>query len=350
MKKLFLLLFVGLMFTPAYSASVGSLNSYLSTDDDEPIEEVTVDDETEGKKKKKSSKVGNFLRRVGESATGINMSTEVFVAAPLDAQKVATVSFVSAVGEIETGDVTVKCLVTPRVAFSGGGGLLDKNPVAADNSGGSFKGSLYHNSMHYQDNISAGTPIPYEYTFSGVPSSSPQFEVIDVDFNYSHSGQTINSAICGSGIQIRNIPIEWKSIAREDGLYVDFHNELEEWGLKLDVESCVGDKSTGVITLTVSATADKNIKDFGMGLSFGETVVYTDAGGYKGKISSKNHNAAIPAGSKGLYYFFFTVPTETTLIKTFKNGFSIVNEGGTLRNQAQMGKDIEIHNIPVVWE
>ncbi len=347
MKKLFLLLFVGLMFTPAYSASTGLFNSQ---DDDEPVEEVTVEDETEGKKKKKPSKVGNFLRRMGESATGINMSTETFVAAPLDAQKVAKVSFVSAVGEIETGDVTVKCLVTPSVAFSGGGGLLDKKPVASDNSGGSFKGDLHHNFMHYQNNISAGTPIPYEFTFSGVPSSSPQFEVIDLDFNYSHSGKTINSATCGAGIQIRNVPIEWKSIAREDGLYVDFHNEMEDWGIKLDVESCVGDKSTGEITLIVSATAEKNIKDFGMGNSYGETVVYTEAGAYKGKISSKNHNAAIPAGSKGLYYFFFTVPTETTLIKTFKNGFGISNEGGNYRNQLQMGKDIEIHNIPVVWE
>lgn len=63
---------------------------------------------------KKKSKLGSFVRKVGEATTGINMSNETFAVIPFDAQKLISMEVVSCTGNINTGQVLLTLAVKAK--------------------------------------------------------------------------------------------------------------------------------------------------------------------------------------------------------------------------------------------
>lgn len=78
---------------------------------------------------KKKSKLGSFVRKVGEATTGINMSNETFAVIPFDAQKLISMEVVSCTGNINTGQVLLTLAVKAKQE---GVKPIWENPVAME--------------------------------------------------------------------------------------------------------------------------------------------------------------------------------------------------------------------------
>lgn len=318
----------------------------------EPEKEKEKTEKKEGKKKKKPSKFGNFMRRMGESATGINMSTETFFSLPLEAQMMVDVTFVSCVGEKETGDVSLIFKMTPKVDLESESHFDDESK-GADNAGGNYEGILHYNYFG-EEAKTAGIPVMFTYTFKSVPNTTPQFEVATVPFYLRSTGGDLCHSGNSAPMQIRNIPIDWQSIAQADGSYIDFFNECEEW-VDIEVENCIGDSKTGIITLTLITTAKQDLENFNMGSDDDKDLKAYDIDNNAylgiGDKSNPSYREPIQKGMKAKYYHHYKVPGSTTTMKLFILPFDIGTENYTRRTA--MGKyssGIQVNNVPVVWK
>lgn len=165
------------------------------------------------KKEKKPSKVGNFLRRVGESATGINMSNETFVALDFSAQRLMQVQVKSCYGDSKTGQVVLELTVAAKSAktrISIGGKDVKKHILALDAQGNSFEGqgiTISHSDMM------PNTPMKYEYVFTGVPAGLMALECVQLSY-YVNSPDGIVGSNIGDGtlMQVRNVPVVWDPV------------------------------------------------------------------------------------------------------------------------------------------
>lgn len=170
------------------------------------------------KKEKKPSKVGNFLRRVGESTTGINMSNETFVAIAFEAQQMVDFAVQSCTGDPNTG--TVLLTLTAKAKKNGVKTNLGKRVnnsdyvTAYDAKGATFEGKEVgsYTEIGRKDNP-AGVPVQYQFVFSDVPTTVAQIEVVQVEFyidsNDNHIGSNMSSV---EPMQVRNIPIAWGAL------------------------------------------------------------------------------------------------------------------------------------------
>ncbi len=175
---------------------------------------ATEQTETKGKKEKKEkkpSKFGNFLRRLGESATGINMSNEFFVAMDLELQQHVTITLDSCYGDPTNGLVIVQLRFMPKTR--GWMDVADKNNpiVAADAKGNGFQGKCIDQNG---DDLTQGVATIKVFAFQ-LPTSWTSIEVIQMPyyFNFNKGGAGIFGSTLGSNgqnIQIRNVPITWK--------------------------------------------------------------------------------------------------------------------------------------------
>lgn len=175
--------------------------------------------EQQEKPTKKKSKLGSFIRKAGEAATGINMSNETFVGMNIEAQQLVNMEVVSCIGDSQTGKVMLTLAVKAKKDGVKTG--LGK-PCGSGNqecvTGYDAKGNAYEGQevgtfteVSIQKENPAGVPVRYQFGFSAIPPALQALEVVQVEFYiYSSQGGSVGSSMSKiEPIQVRNIPIEW---------------------------------------------------------------------------------------------------------------------------------------------
>lgn len=173
--------------------------------------------EQQSKPEKKKSKVGSFLRKVGESTTGINMSNEAFVAMNLDAQKLIDMEVMSCVRDSATNMVVLALGVKAKqdgvktdLGKSCGNGNQDC-VTAYDTKGNTYEGQEIgkYSEINGQKENPAGIPVKYEFAFAGIPPTLSSIEVVQVEFYiYASQGSVGSNMSKVEPIQVRNVAIQ----------------------------------------------------------------------------------------------------------------------------------------------
>ncbi len=164
-------------------------------------------EQTETKEKKKS-KFGSFVRKVGEQATGINMTDEPFTVIPALVKRNLDIEFVECVGDKASESVTIAFTAKSKrlkADFRVGGQGRD---MAYDKSGNSFKNPSSYTSV--DKSCPSGVPVRYEITFKSVPTDLQAFELVSIAWWLSvgnDKGSSGNEHAC---MEFRNIPIAWE--------------------------------------------------------------------------------------------------------------------------------------------
>ena len=170
------------------------------------------------KNEKKKSKLGSFIRKVGESTTGINMSNETFVAMDFDAQKLIELEVLSCKRDSTTQAVLLTLGVKARqngikTALGKPCGSGNEECVNAYDA----KGNLYvgqevgtFTQISGPKENPVGIPVKYEFVFSDLPTTLSSIEVVQIEFYvYSRNGGNVGSNMSKvEPIQVRNIPVQ----------------------------------------------------------------------------------------------------------------------------------------------
>lgn len=174
--------------------------------------------QTTEKKEKKTSKLGSLVRKVGEAATGINMSNETFAVIPFEAQALIDMEVVSCVGNSNTQDVVLTLAVKAKkdgvkTALGKSCGNGNQECVTGyDAKGGTYEGreiGSFTEISGPKENP-AGIPISYSFGFSSIPSTLQSIEVVQVEF-YVYADKNVGSNMSNiKPIQVRNIAITWE--------------------------------------------------------------------------------------------------------------------------------------------
>ncbi len=168
---------------------------------------------------KKKSKLGSFVRKVGEATTGINMSNEPFAVIPFDAQKLISMEVVSCTGYSKTGQVLLTLAVKAKqegVKTNLGKSCGNGNQeciTAYDTSGATFEGQETgtFTQVVAQKECPLNIPVQYSFGFTGVPATLAGLEMARIEFYIAAKSGNVGSNMSKiEPIQVRNIPITWE--------------------------------------------------------------------------------------------------------------------------------------------
>ncbi|MDR1654310.1 MAG: hypothetical protein LBS01_11835 [Prevotellaceae bacterium] len=172
-------------------------------------------------KEKKKSKFGSFIKRAGEAATGINMSSETFVVMNLEAKQLIEMDVASCIGDSKSQTVILTLTVKAKkngvkTALGKSCGNGNQECVSGyDTKGNSYEGQeigKYSEISGSKENP-AGIPVQYQFGFTAIPSTLKNIEVVMVEF-YIYADKNIGSNMSKvEPIQVRNIPIQWDPVA-----------------------------------------------------------------------------------------------------------------------------------------
>lgn len=156
----------------------------------------------EGKKK---GSFGSFIKKMGERATGINMTDEPFVVNPL--KSAIDVEFVGAYGDASTGEVSLVFKVknktyVSRASFGGSVGSTG-NTTAFDSKGKSYSQERGCPSFEVPKGIWVEIRCEGKYNgaFQNVPETLEAFELVKMSVYIDANNRGM--------IEFRNIPIQW---------------------------------------------------------------------------------------------------------------------------------------------
>lgn len=150
-------------------------------------------------KKKEKGKFGAFLGRVGEQATGINMTNEPFIVNPLSSS--CDVELVGAYGNT-AGTVSLVFRIKNKTDEKANFGGSSYKTEAYDAKGKVYKQSIgYNRSYDTPKGLWVEVRMDGDYAFSNVPVGLASLELINVYcfLNRNTTGM----------IEFRNIPIQW---------------------------------------------------------------------------------------------------------------------------------------------
>lgn len=299
-------------------------------------------------KEKKQSKFGSFIRRVGESATGINMSNELFVSFDMKAQTAAQILEVACEGNPASGELLVTILAKAK-----------KNGTTMElGSGDSFaadaKGNRYtivprtSKSTGHLD-LMVDVPTRYEFIVKDVPTALTAIELLSIGFYIVTPDFRIGSNAAGVELmQIRNIPIKWKEMPTQNIV-----NESYALSAITDINivSCEGDKATGNVIVVIGATTQHKEASLSLGSNDYRIEAFDKSGN---KFISTNRGSAVGEKfSKDIPYRFtyqFSDMGDWESIYLLRVGFYAI--GGDLRLGSNMAgiNPITIKNIPIIWK
>jgi hypothetical protein len=185
-----------LLFTLATFAAGGAMAQTLTDSTEVKKEKV--------KKEKKKSKFCSFVKKVGETTTGINMTDEPFIINPNSADFDA--EFAGAYGNSSTGKVSIVFKVKNKTyaaqASFGGSTSGNGRTVAFDVKG---KNYYQYNSGSKGYAVAKGiwteVMLDGKDAFENVPSELQAFELIKMSFYF-------DAKVRGM-LEFRNIPIQW---------------------------------------------------------------------------------------------------------------------------------------------
>ena len=161
---------------------------------------IAQNDTTSNKKEK--GKFGSFMRKLGETSTGINMTDEPFIVNPLRSS--IDVEFVGAYGDPSTGGVTIVIKVKNKTyeKYTGFGGY--DALTAFDKNGKTYKGgSATEKELDTPKDLWVEVKLDGYHKIQKVPESLAAFELINLNCKIARK-----SSLSGT-IELRNIPIQW---------------------------------------------------------------------------------------------------------------------------------------------
>lgn len=283
--------------------------------------------------------------QVVASADGINLPA-------LTAEHVS-ITLLGCEGDPATGQIKFSFRATTNVnaRFS----VAGVNTDYAASADGKRYDLRYFNSLT-RDNCDLVPDLPktYELLISGVPTSVQRLAGISMGFSFAiQGGDYENSGMANvSPLLFRNVPITWTTLPTEN---------IVAWSLPakqdvdLKVASCVGNKKTGAVSLTLVAKSTGENVRLSLGNS-GQTKAF-DANGnsYIGKpvggtysLQNMQLTADMPVQIKMTYS---GVPATESHIHMVRSEFSVKNEtNGTYLNTGMADvPDLLIKRIPIQW-
>lgn len=281
-------------------------------------------------KEKKTSKFGSFLKKVGETATGINMTDEQFIVNPISSRfKVEIVDCIGNSAE-QKFEVLLKIINTgineSNICI---GGSCGGNSLAVDKDGNSYKpNACAGDCKDFPTNV----PVKVKVTFEKVLPDVKNLEVVKLNIG--------NFGV----VELRNLMLNWdsaqKEVAPSDATGTSQGTLVNSLASKYDVEivGCMGDlaKQRVEITLKVKNKATNERICIGSSCSGGSMAVDADGNSYKTE-SCAGDCKDLPTGIfvKAIVGFTEILPS----VKSFD--YIKLNIGnGT----------IEIRNIAIDWK
>lgn len=307
-------------------------------------------------KKAKTSKFGKFIRKVGESATGINMSDETYVKASPSINKILKFTPKDCYGTLESGEVVFNLSLglsddfrTLTLGKRFGGGRFDVECYDAD--GNKYNGQIIG---HYKTtDLLSSIPLNITMVFQKIPANLKQIEVIQIsDYYLRTNKELVTSGNTHESIQIRNVNIDWKSGKSTNNSYIVVDYEL---GKLLNIENvrCTAKKGDNFATLSFYVVPSDNIKDIKLATKTGGSGVGLIAYDENNKEFNGSYNKENPTKmNEGIKYkLSFSIDN----IAENARRFSIIQldyyvnwENGIFR--AGNTRPLFIHDLPVDWE
>lgn len=299
-------------------------------------------------KEKKQSKFGSFIRRVGESATGINMSNELFVSFDMKAQTAAQILEVACEGNPASSELLVTILAKAKKNGATMGLGSSRDDFAADAKGNRFSVNARNNKSKGHLDLLVDVPTRYEFVVKDVPADLAVLEVLSLGFYIITPDFRISDGPEIEPVQIRNIPIKWETMPTQN--IVDESYELSAI-TQLYIVSCEGEKATGNVTLVIGATTEHKEASLSLGSDnykleafdkSGNKYISTNGGGSVGEKFSKD----LPK----TFTYYFTDMGALESIYLLRVGFYAI--GGDLRLGSNMAgvNPVSIKNIPITWK
>ncbi len=314
--------------------------------------------ETTEKPAKKKSKFGSFLRKVGESATGINMSDETFIAWDLKAQTKVELSFISAEGDVASREVLLT--FSAKTKQSGisleiaGISTSDEQDFAADLKGNRFE--IDRKVDAGKKDLIEGIPVFYKIALKNVPIDLPAIEVVSLGYYLWSKDSNIGSGMAGTQpMQIRNIPIQWNNPGTEN---------LVGWTASarlmcdLNVVSCIGDAS-GNVVLTLAATAKNDNLKLELGKTNNNSQIVeafnnsganyegTCPGSYSECVGQKELIKGLPVQFQ---FVFSGIENAIPSFDLIKSEFYLWSPNGSCGSNMSGVQPVQIRNIRIAWE
>lgn len=170
-------------------------------------EKESAKTETE-KKGKKKSKVGSFLKKVGEQATGINMTDEPFTVFPAIVNRCLEVEIIGCYGDKASESATLVFNVkAKRVKADFRVGDSYGSDKAYDKKGNSYERNTF---SQVSKDCPKGVPVKYEVIFKSIPTDLDAFELISLGWWLSAGSDKGHANNDTPNLEFRNIPIVWE--------------------------------------------------------------------------------------------------------------------------------------------
>lgn len=224
---------------------------------------------------KKGSKFGSFLKKVGETTTGINMSDEQFIVNPLATR--FKVEIIDCIGNSAEQKFDVILKITNKSTNESNmcvGGSCSGASSAVDKEGNSYKPNKCAGDCK---DFPTGVPVKVTVTFEQILPTVKGMEVIKVSLGSYGT------------VELRNVNIKWDAISAENTQTSTA--EPEQTSLKnslvskydIELVSCNGDIANQHIELTLkikNKSTNENIC-IGGNCSGGSMAVDSDGNSYK---------------------------------------------------------------------
>lgn len=308
-------------------------------------------------KKEKTSKFGKFIRKVGESATGINMSDETYVKAPASINKILKFTPKNCYGTLESGEVVFNLSLglsddfrTLTLGKRLGGGRFKVECYDVD--GNKYDGQIIG---HYKTtDLLSSILLNITMVFQKIPANLKQIEVIQIsDYYLRTSKDLVTSGNTHESIQIRNVNIDWKSGKSTNNSYIVVDYEL---GKLLNIENvrCTAKKGDNFATLSFNVTPSDNIRDIKFatnagGSSTGGLTAYDGNNNeFKGSYNKENPDEMNEGIKYKLSFSIDNITENTRLLPIIQLGYYVNWENGIFR--ADNTRPLFIHDLPVEWE
>lgn len=293
--------------------------------------------------------IGSFVRGVANLMSGGQRSGRVYVDMDPALSREAQIMEVSAVGNPATAEVLVSISVTlpyhdAKLAIGG-----DRTDFATSGRGYRSKVTPRDNRSSGAKELVRGIPYHFQYVLAEVPEGVPSIEVLQLGFSYRDRDRYFNTSSSSvHPIQIRNIPVSWVPVPQVNTVCETYHADDI---FQLGVISCVGDRATGSVVLTLAATTQSTKVSLSLGSSCYIEAYTPDGTKFDGKdyvrgSCTRELNPDVPHN----YSFEFqNVPRKLQSLHLVRIKYYATDYTNDRRTSDSWYDPIKIMNIPIEW-
>lgn len=292
---------------------------------------------------KKKSKFGSFMRKMGESTTGINMTDEPFITNPVSDQ--LDLQIIGCYGDSASRQVQLVLMVTSKKS------TFEAAVIGGGTEAYDTKGNVFKEYSSSGDDALLPLGIPVRYTIKRiekVPPTLKAFELIRAKY-YLNAGN--HSGGQKKMIELHNIPIQWnkdpdsESMSTEPtGKKVLISSPVKSCA-DIELAGCYGDSKTGSVQLVLLVKSKANYKEATFG---GNLQAYDTNGNLYKQNGSVADAVSLPAGIP-VKYSVEGIRTVPASVKEFaiirmKWYLDANNHSGNTQTK------LELRNVPIQWD